>query len=70
MMVTLKSYVMTDIDDYRTAVLHMHLHMRAVSQTCFDAGTAKCTYGTGAFILMNTGHTIVPRLAISFSFQL
>ena len=26
-------------------------------QACFRAGMAKCTYGTGAFILMNTGHT-------------
>ena len=24
-------------------------------QACFDAGEAKCTYGTGAFLLMNTG---------------
>lgn len=24
-------------------------------QTCFDVGDAKCTYGTGAFLLMNTG---------------
>lgn len=24
-------------------------------QTCFDAGDSKCTYGTGAFLLMNTG---------------
>lgn len=24
-------------------------------QTCFAAGEAKCTYGTGAFLLMNTG---------------
>ena len=24
-------------------------------QACFDAGDAKCTYGTGAFLLMNTG---------------
>jgi len=24
-------------------------------QTCFDEGQAKCTYGTGAFLLMNTG---------------
>jgi glycerol kinase len=29
-------------------------------QTCFDKGDAKCTYGTGAFILMNTGKTPVP----------
>lgn len=24
-------------------------------QACFESGSAKCTYGTGAFILMNTG---------------
>lgn len=24
-------------------------------QTCFDSGSSKCTYGTGAFLLMNTG---------------
>ncbi len=24
-------------------------------QTCFEAGMAKCTYGTGCFLLMNTG---------------
>lgn len=29
-------------------------------QTCFDEGEAKCTYGTGAFLLMNTGATPVP----------
>jgi glycerol kinase len=27
-------------------------------QACFRAGDAKCTYGTGAFILMNTGREI------------
>jgi glycerol kinase len=26
-------------------------------QTCFAAGDAKCTYGTGAFLLLNTGAT-------------
>ena len=26
-------------------------------QTCFDAGDSKCTYGTGAFLLMNTGES-------------
>ena len=26
-------------------------------QTCFAPGHAKCTYGTGAFLLMNTGET-------------
>jgi glycerol kinase len=29
-------------------------------QACFEPGDAKCTYGTGAFILMNTGGTPVP----------
>ena len=26
-------------------------------QACFDPGDSKCTYGTGAFLLMNTGET-------------
>ncbi len=26
-------------------------------QTCFTPGESKCTYGTGAFLLMNTGHS-------------
>jgi len=29
-------------------------------QTCFEVGDVKCTYGTGAFILMNTGASLVP----------
>jgi glycerol kinase len=29
-------------------------------QTCFDVGDSKCTYGTGSFILTNTG-TVVER---------
>ncbi len=28
-------------------------------QTCFDVGDSKCTYGTGSFILTNTGHEVV-----------
>ena len=28
-------------------------------QVCFDTGDAKCTFGTGAFLLMNTGSTPV-----------
>ena len=28
-------------------------------QACFGAGMAKCTYGTGAFVLMNTGADLV-----------
>ena len=27
-------------------------------QTCFDVGQSKCTYGTGAFLLVNTGDRI------------
>jgi glycerol kinase len=29
-------------------------------QACFEPGAAKCTFGTGSFILMNTGSKIVP----------
>ena len=29
-------------------------------QACFTAGMAKCTYGTGAFLLLNTGERAVP----------
>ncbi len=29
-------------------------------QACFAPGEAKCTYGTGAFVLMNVGETPVP----------
>ena len=28
----------------------------AVGQTCFDKGSIKSTYGTGAFVIMNTGY--------------
>ena len=28
-------------------------------QTCFEVGETKCTYGTGSFILTNTGSTVV-----------
>ena len=28
-------------------------------QACFESGDCKCTYGTGAFLLMNTGNTPV-----------
>ncbi|MGH3464919.1 MAG: glycerol kinase GlpK [Kribbellaceae bacterium] len=36
-------------------------HAALFGQTCFSPGEAKCTYGTGAFLLMNTG----ARLATS-----
>jgi len=31
-----------------------------VGQTCFNPGEAKNTYGTGCFMVLNTGHDIVP----------
>jgi glycerol kinase len=34
-----------------------------VGQTCFEKGDAKNTYGTGCFLLMNTGQEIVPSRA-------
>jgi glycerol kinase len=30
-------------------------HAALFGQTCFEVGDAKCTYGTGAFLLVNTG---------------
>jgi glycerol kinase len=30
-------------------------HAALVGQTCFEPGDAKCTYGTGSFMLLNTG---------------
>jgi len=34
-------------------------HAATVGQTCFDIGEAKNTYGTGCFMLLNTGSEIV-----------
>lgn len=31
-------------------------HASLVGQACFEAGTVKCTLGTGAFVMMNTGN--------------
>jgi len=31
-------------------------------QACYEPGMAKNTYGTGCFILMNTGEIIVPLI--------
>jgi len=41
-------------------------------QTCFAPGDAKCTFGTGAFILMNTGDTpvLAPGLVATVGWQL
>ena len=45
-------------------------------QTCFDAGDAKCTYGTGSFLLLNTGpevvessHGLIPTVAYQIAGQ-
>ena len=35
-------------------------HAALVGQVCFTAGEAKNTYGTGNFMLLNTGHSLVP----------
>jgi glycerol kinase len=34
-----------------------------LAQACFSAGDAKCTYGTGAFLLVTTGETAARSLA-------
>ncbi|MFW5967928.1 MAG: glycerol kinase GlpK [Persicimonas sp.] len=34
-------------------------HAALFGQCCYEPGQAKCTYGTGAFLLMNTGSTRV-----------
>lgn len=34
-------------------------HAALFGQTCFSRGETKCTYGTGSFLLMNTGHDLV-----------
>jgi glycerol kinase len=41
-------------------------------QTCFAAGSAKNTYGTGSFLLVNTGRDVVhsPTLLTSVGYQL
>lgn len=39
-------------------------------QTCFQPGEAKCTYGTGCFLLKNTGTSIVPSSKFNISFYL
>ncbi|HSW50809.1 MAG TPA: FGGY-family carbohydrate kinase, partial [Bryobacteraceae bacterium] len=44
-----------------------------VGQTCFDAGQAKNTYGTGSFLLLNTGERAVESrhgLLTTVAFQL
>ena len=39
--------------------LYRHFARNPTLQACFDTGQVKCTYGTGAFVLMNTGTDLV-----------
>ena len=47
-------------------------HGALFGQTCFDAGDAKNTYGTGSFLLVNTGEEIVrsDKLLTSVGYKL
>ncbi|MEZ4572287.1 MAG: FGGY-family carbohydrate kinase [Thermomicrobiales bacterium] len=48
-------------------------HAATVSQACFEPGTIKSTYGTGAFLLLNTGSTAVRsenQLITTIAYQL
>lgn len=47
-------------DDIPVASLIGDQQSALFGQAAFDAGQAKCTYGTGAFLLMNTGDTPMP----------
>jgi glycerol kinase len=47
------------LDGVRVAAALGDQQAALVGQTCFSAGEAKCTYGTGAFLLLNTGVTPV-----------
>ena len=52
-------YGYTEIQGVRVPIAGMAGDQQAAlfGQTCFDAGEAKNTYGTGCFLLMNTGET-------------
>ena len=48
-------------------------HAALMGQACFESGDAKCTYGTGAFLLMHTGTTPIPSrrgLVTTVAYQL
>ncbi len=47
-------------------------HAALFGQTCFDAGDAKNTYGTGSFLLVNTGAQVVrsQQLLTTLGYQL
>ena len=35
-------------------------HAASIGQVCFDAGMVKSTYGTGCFVMLNTGKKAIP----------
>ena len=44
-----------------------------IGQACFASGDSKSTYGTGAFLVLNTGHRLVPskhRLLTTIAYRL
>jgi glycerol kinase len=48
-------------------------HAALFGQTCYEVGEAKNTYGTGSFLLLNTGHRPVPSkngLLTTMAYQL
>jgi glycerol kinase len=48
-------------------------HAALVGQTCFAPGDAKCTYGTGSFLLLNTGQRPIAsrsRVLTTLGYQL
>lgn len=49
----------TDLAGVRIAGILGDQHAALFGQTCFKKGEAKCTYGTGAFLMMNTGEEII-----------
>jgi glycerol kinase len=49
----------TELDDIAIAGIAGDQQAALFGQTCFSAGDAKCTYGTGCFILINSGERLV-----------
>ena len=44
------------VNVYRLVVLLVINRLRLFGQQCFERGSVKNTYGTGCFMLMNTGN--------------
>ena len=52
--------VLGDVDGVPLAALLGDQHAALFGQCCFASGEAKCTYGTGNFLVLNTGERAVP----------